>query len=150
MPAIFSQHTMLSRAPASDEAHVQLSREDRVLIKRWWKDCYGEIDNHGYRLDDQYIPSSNPSRIRASRTFNSIVNTGLVIVGTISLLLVLSANRYGSLPVLSGKKTAFGLCSHGYHLSFRLPSSPKGILVILVYRCSARLKCRIVDLISSW
>ncbi|KAI0252034.1 hypothetical protein BJV78DRAFT_1311117 [Lactifluus subvellereus] len=70
---------MSSRAPASGEAHIQLSRDDRVLIKRWWKDCYEEIDNHGYRLDDQYIPSPNPSRIRASRTFNSILSTGLVI-----------------------------------------------------------------------
>ena len=31
-------------------------RRERMDNDQWWRDRYREIENHGYRLDDQYDP----------------------------------------------------------------------------------------------
>jgi hypothetical protein len=58
----------------------QLSKEDKEVVKRWWKCCKKFIFERGYILDE-YNPSLRPSHLpETCRSFQQIVNAGAVIV----------------------------------------------------------------------
>ncbi|KAF8257011.1 hypothetical protein EI94DRAFT_101940 [Lactarius quietus] len=58
----------------------ELSKEDKKVVKRWWKCCAMFILDRGYNILDKYSPSLTPSHLpETCRSFQEIVNAGTII-----------------------------------------------------------------------
>ena len=65
---------------------IQTRKEIGTLFdsELWWRDCYHEIENHGYRLRPRYHPDWEPSWKKSGKAFSATEDGQPSLVSAVS------------------------------------------------------------------